>query len=244
MLRIFRHLRQHFSTEGKFSRYLFYAIGEIVLVVIGILIALQVNNWNSERLARAESQKYIEKLSQEIQLMISAYDDRRPFIEQSRETALEALRFLESCGGDEHLETSFVTTMDTHQTLMKYVEIRNTYDEMISTGAFSAIEDVQMKGHIFRAYNVLSAGQTQIDYFRDEVGRASAVINTYVSFSYDASGEITVGYQIDDICRNAVFRNAVVEIIDARGDWLFGLGLIRSAMQEALETMIPTPELQ
>jgi hypothetical protein len=53
-----------------------------------------------------------------------------------------------------------------------------------------------------------------------------------------------VGYQIDDICRNAVFRNAVVEIIDARGDWLFGLGLIRSAMQEALETMIPTPELQ
>jgi hypothetical protein len=63
-------------------------------------------------------------------------------------------------------------------------------------------------------------------------------------YLFYAIGEITVGYQIDDICRNAVFRNAVVEIIDARGDWLFGLGLIRSAMQEALETMIPTPELQ
>ncbi|AGC78091.1 hypothetical protein DDD_2964 [Nonlabens dokdonensis DSW-6] len=34
-------------TENKFSKYLLYAIGEIVLVVIGILIALYINNWNS-----------------------------------------------------------------------------------------------------------------------------------------------------------------------------------------------------
>ena len=36
-------------TENKFSKYLLYAIGEIVLVVIGILIALQINNWNAEQ---------------------------------------------------------------------------------------------------------------------------------------------------------------------------------------------------
>jgi Family of unknown function (DUF6090) len=41
-----RRLRQRLLTENKFSKYLFYAFGEIILVVIGILIALQLNNWN------------------------------------------------------------------------------------------------------------------------------------------------------------------------------------------------------
>ena len=38
-------------TENKFSKYLLYAIGEIILVVIGILIALSINNWNDERIS-------------------------------------------------------------------------------------------------------------------------------------------------------------------------------------------------
>jgi len=50
MIKFFRKIRQQLLTENKFSKYLLYAIGEIVLVVIGILIALQINNWNIERL--------------------------------------------------------------------------------------------------------------------------------------------------------------------------------------------------
>jgi hypothetical protein len=46
MINFFRRIRRNLSSENKFSRYLIYAIGEIVLVVIGILIALQINNWN------------------------------------------------------------------------------------------------------------------------------------------------------------------------------------------------------
>ena len=49
MLRFFRKIRQKLLTDNKFSKYLLYAIGEILLVVIGILIALQVNNWNEKR---------------------------------------------------------------------------------------------------------------------------------------------------------------------------------------------------
>ena len=49
MLRFFRQIRQRLLSENKFSKYLLYAIGEIVLVVAGILIALQINNWNEYR---------------------------------------------------------------------------------------------------------------------------------------------------------------------------------------------------
>ena len=49
MIRFFRQIRQRLLTDNKFSKYLLYAVGEILLVVIGILIALQVDNWNEDR---------------------------------------------------------------------------------------------------------------------------------------------------------------------------------------------------
>ncbi|QIE57998.1 hypothetical protein G5B37_03740 [Rasiella rasia] len=49
MIKFFRKIRQKLISENKFSKYLLYAIGEIVLVVIGILIALQINNWNEQQ---------------------------------------------------------------------------------------------------------------------------------------------------------------------------------------------------
>ena len=50
MIKFFRNIRHQFMNEGKTSKYLKYAVGEIVLVVIGILIAIQINNWNNARL--------------------------------------------------------------------------------------------------------------------------------------------------------------------------------------------------
>ncbi len=49
MIKFFRKIRQKLLSENNFSKYLIYAMGEIVLVVIGILIALSLNNWNEER---------------------------------------------------------------------------------------------------------------------------------------------------------------------------------------------------
>ncbi|MFK7782122.1 DUF6090 family protein [Psychroserpens sp.] len=50
MIKFFRQIRHNLLTEGKTSKYFKYAIGEILLVVIGILIALQISNWNQNRL--------------------------------------------------------------------------------------------------------------------------------------------------------------------------------------------------
>jgi hypothetical protein len=49
MIKFFRHIRKRLLAEHRFTRYTLYAMGEIILVVIGILIALQVNEWNKER---------------------------------------------------------------------------------------------------------------------------------------------------------------------------------------------------
>ncbi len=57
-------------TENKFSKYLLYAIGEIILVVIGILIALQINNWNEHRKAIAKTEHLLTKVYKELEFNI------------------------------------------------------------------------------------------------------------------------------------------------------------------------------
>ena len=49
MIKFLRRIRQKLITENKFSKYLLYAVGQILLVMVGILLALQVNNWNEDR---------------------------------------------------------------------------------------------------------------------------------------------------------------------------------------------------
>ena len=68
MIKFFRQIRQKFLTENKFSKYLIYAIGEIVLVVIGILIALQLNEWNDHRKQMKLEDEYYCRLLDDVKL--------------------------------------------------------------------------------------------------------------------------------------------------------------------------------
>ena len=63
MIKFFRRIRQRLLTENNFNKYLIYAIGEIVLVVIGILFALSINNWNEKRKLKAEETELLTNLS-------------------------------------------------------------------------------------------------------------------------------------------------------------------------------------
>lgn len=65
MIKFFRNIRKNLLTEGKTTKYFKYAIGEIILVVIGILIALQINNWNQERHLKNEEQNIVKNIHNE-----------------------------------------------------------------------------------------------------------------------------------------------------------------------------------
>ena len=66
MIKFFRKIRQKMLTENKFSKYLIYAIGEIILVVIGILIALQINNANENQKKRDFEITILENIKEDI----------------------------------------------------------------------------------------------------------------------------------------------------------------------------------
>lgn len=66
MIKFFRHIRKSLIMENKASKYFKYAIGEIILVVIGILIALQINNWNENRKNQIKEAKFIESFKNDL----------------------------------------------------------------------------------------------------------------------------------------------------------------------------------
>lgn len=65
MITFFKKIRQQLLSKNKFSKYLTYAIGEIILVVIGILIALTINNWNEKQKELAQEQLILKQLHRE-----------------------------------------------------------------------------------------------------------------------------------------------------------------------------------
>ena len=67
MIKFFRKIRQKLLTENRFSKYLLYAIGEIILVVIGILIAIQLNDFNEDRKERKKELSFLQKLKDDIE---------------------------------------------------------------------------------------------------------------------------------------------------------------------------------
>jgi len=67
MIKLFRNIRQKLLAEGKTSRYLKYAIGEIILVVVGILIALSINTWNEERKEKAIVENVLKNIRVDLQ---------------------------------------------------------------------------------------------------------------------------------------------------------------------------------
>jgi hypothetical protein len=74
MIKFFRRIRQRLLSESRFRKYLVYAIGEIVLVVIGILIALQINNWNNDRIANNDLNGLLNSIAGGVQTDIRNLD--------------------------------------------------------------------------------------------------------------------------------------------------------------------------
>lgn len=77
-MRIFRQVRNLSTSRKRFRKYLRYSIGEIILVVIGILIAIQVNNWNEDRIEQKQIHKYARALASDLRddigtVTVSAY---------------------------------------------------------------------------------------------------------------------------------------------------------------------------
>lgn len=146
MIKFFRKIRQNLLLEGKTGKYLKYAIGEIVLVVIGILIALGINNWNSER---NEKIKYWNQLAKVVQ-NIKSDSIQLQNLKQSRLSSINIASNLMKALNDKNVERpdEFMNSFLTLTGEMKFVsnmdkQVKNQFENYQNTKIHELLDDYQ-----------------------------------------------------------------------------------------------------
>jgi hypothetical protein len=152
MIKFFRHIRKNLVVENKTGKYLQYAIGEILLVVIGILIALQINNWNEVKKTEAKVKNSLVALRNDLVQDTLLITERRPFI-------IEQYQLNESLRAR---VANPKATVDTLIQIMRYefnpnwsVQIiynTNAYNSLNQTGLIENLSD-SLKTNIKNFYN-------------------------------------------------------------------------------------------
>ena len=179
MIKFFRNIRQNLIMENKTSKYLKYAIGEIVLVVLGILIALQVNNWNENRKTEIKIKNSLIALRNDLIQDTLLIKKRLPFIN-------EQYYLNESLRAKVAKPTA---TVDTLVHVMRFefnpnwvVQIpynTNTYNSLIQTGLIENISD-SLKARIQNFYNAKYSLRDRVEKTtNDYQGKVTSYVSTY-----------------------------------------------------------------
>lgn len=161
MIKFFRTIRQSLLVENKFGKYLLYAIGEIALVVIGILIALSVSNWNDAKNLSKIELAQLSNLKDDINsdiLMLKKADALYKQHEANSKIAIdlfykaETIKDLNSIGS---LSSGLWNELYINQ---------NSYNEMVSSGTMHLIKNKELQRKITEYYLAAEANRL---YLRD-----------------------------------------------------------------------------
>lgn len=158
MIRFFRRIRQKLLTEGYLSKYLLYAIGEIALVMIGILLALQVNNWNQLRIQKNKEQSILIDLHEEFVQNKSTFVphlNRKIEIKSRLESLIDAI-------SDPSNDSPLKTRERGSSGAITYNPSQSTIQSVIETGMINIVSNDSLR-YLLTNWNDLIQ-----DYFEDE----------------------------------------------------------------------------
>jgi len=139
--------------KNKTGKYLKYAIGEIILVVIGILVALQINTWNEEKKERVQEQKYLIEIKANLESDLLQIEDIRNGYQQISVTADSILIFIK----DAKPNTTNYNKLWEYIIAVTYVPSfqsqKNGYNNLISAGNINQIKNQELLREISSHYS-------------------------------------------------------------------------------------------
>lgn len=160
MIKFFRHIRQQLISENKTGRYLKYAIGEIVLVVIGILMALQINNWNTDRIAKKQENTILLELQAEYQGKMEELNQKVNLRNFMMDNSYKVLTYIN--------EADYELNLDSLNTYLGGIFLTPTFDasnsvteELINSGKLYIVSNKKLR-------NKITGWKAQIDKLKEE----------------------------------------------------------------------------
>ncbi len=195
MIKFFRQIRQSLIMEDKNAKYLKYAIGEIVLVVIGILIALQINNWNEHRKNQITKQVYLKSLIAELKTNLETYIN----VQNGYDNRIASF---------DHLFNT-INTVDANKDSIKsafnkaatFIGItmmnKTAFDELINSQNFQVFEK-DLRDKILNYYNELHDKIERINIELDELRELRLEMYKSMDIAYESGYKNKENVEISD----------------------------------------------
>jgi len=222
MIKFFRHIRKNLLNQGKTTKYLFYATGEILLVVIGILLALGINNWNSQLQLKKSNKVFLNKMLKDLDanekrlggiVYDSLNDSTYPSLEEAVKASDSIVKLTYVGLNESHFNYLMSAPFSAGNSLLNLND--NTYSELSNTGKLyslgsdtlvEAITTYYKRGERESLYNVQNSkdvtdglikyedgfGKLMMDYYRDSL---NFNLNNYPFYTNKNSKEYN-DYQI------------------------------------------------
>ena len=182
MIKFFRKIRQNLLMENKTEKYFKYAIGEIVLVVIGILIALQVSNWNKLRVEQNIMNAYYTKLVTTLKTDIKEQNITNDKLNLYLGNLMRCLDILNTKNEDDIEE--FKAKIGAINIPFANDYSMELFDEFMNKGYLSKIEDPKLKSQFERLKIELKRGGNWDELLdSDYVNNVSPFIQNYLNYT-------------------------------------------------------------
>ncbi len=175
MMNFFRRIRKKMADDNKPLKYMRYAIGEIVLVVIGILIALQINNWNEAQKELKKEQQILLNLREEFQQNIKELKFDHNINEGCLNAVITLLNFDDTKDFESKTIDSLIGQMYNYATFDARLGVMN---DIISSGNLELIRDAKLKYALNQWTGELE------DYKEDVIIRREFWVNNVPSIMY------------------------------------------------------------
>lgn len=183
-MKFFRKIRQKLLTENKFSKYLIYAVGEIILVVIGILIALQLNTWRMETKDRQIEITLLNNIKRDLESDIQEFRNVKGFKVSQNEAGIRLLEYLIDTSKPLEDTIQFVNDFQLIIYFIVPSSNRTSYDMAISTGYLNNITNDKLINEVSSYFNSINLEQhvTDTKRFINAFNEAQ-LMNNYPMFS-------------------------------------------------------------
>lgn len=193
MIKLFRNIRKNLLKEGKTTNYLKYAIGEIVLVVIGILIALQVNNWNQKTKDHHLGKDFLFRIHRDI---VQDTINFRSIITSNKALREDIKRALDTIyhGIDNIKQVKYIGAIYDKALDQVFSPNDNTYRGMVSSGTLGLIQNLELKDEIidlYSEYDQKSALFSGIGQWMITVATAETIQTDFLKFNDGVSDIFT-----------------------------------------------------
>ena len=189
MIPFFRRIRMQLAHENKSAKYLRYAVGEILLVVIGILIALSIDNWNNKVQDKKLSILYYQELLLDIKSDIEQLNYRINYSERVTNSIYSLIEALQNNSYATVNQDTLQYAMNHYYRISGWQFNLNTYKELESSGNLRYIENSEIRSAITDYVNGIEGRAIVRERYTEDIVSRAFYIDKYVFTKFNKNNE-------------------------------------------------------